>query len=875
MIGRTVSHYRIEDTLGEGGMGKVYLAHDLKLKRRVALKFLPRDLIIDDTAKRRFVREAEAAALLNHPNIITIHDIDAYQGRIFIVMEHVDGETLRQRMATLFKALNERDRIRETVILAIQICRGLAKAHQADIIHRDVKPENIVINRDNLVKIMDFGLAKLTGVSRITRDASTLGTARYMSPEQIKGEPIDRRSDIWSFGVVLYEMITGDVPFRESYLQALFYAILNDPYPPARPGDGGVPEELGAVVDRCLKKAPEDRYHDLDEVLLELKRIKRNIDSDTHALRVERARRRRIQFTRIIRVGGPALLMFILVLLVLVPNPGREVLGRWLFNRGLPEGRHLAVLSFAPEGADRLARAYGDGMAARIIDKLTRLEEFEQDLWVVPVEELRSSRVTGVKSAAKAFRIDLLLVLDIRLGGGEVREHWRILTADGGNTLQERTRMLPVTHLSALQDGLVRELVQHLGMRWGPQAEQELTAGGTALPGAFRLYLEGLGFLRPWREPTDPTRAIDRIEQALAQDDAYDEAHASLAEACVVKFERTGDRTWLSRAESHARRALLIHPGLHGAAVTLGCVHRARGEYEMALTVFRRALEMNPECFRARHELAYTLFFQMGERNQAEEEWTRAVAQRPGFWVGHRFLAYLYWQTGRLAEAEREFLKVIDLNPANVWTYKALFGIYNHRTDEAAALKARKIFEKSREFVEDGEIYSNMGTNLLYRGRYAEARRMYDRAIQLGGDSPRRCVLWGNLADTLRLAGEETAAADAYRNAVRLVEERLTRTPADPLLHASLALYLCKLGEVERALEEMGKALEGAPNDLEVMRRSVVVYELCGRRDRALKWLSEYLKRHGALGELSRNPFLARLHADPGYRDLVDTVNAR
>ena len=264
MVGKTISHYKITEKLGEGGMGEVYLADDIKLDRKVAIKFLPQHLTKDKDNVERFEREAKAAASLNHPNIVTIYDVLEEGDQLCIVMEYVDGKSLRD-------VINEYNLGLDKIIDVIrQISEGLSKAHKAGIVHRDIKPENILIDQDARVKILDFGLAKLKGVSKLTKETSTVGTIHYMSPEQIRGGEVDQRSDIFSLGVVLYEILAGDVPFKGDYDQAVAYSIQSEEFEPI----DDISPEHDEMLHKFLAKNPNNRYQNMDELLKELRGYK-------------------------------------------------------------------------------------------------------------------------------------------------------------------------------------------------------------------------------------------------------------------------------------------------------------------------------------------------------------------------------------------------------------------------------------------------------------------------------------------------------------------------------------------------------------------------------------------------------------------------
>jgi serine/threonine protein kinase len=276
MIGQIISHYKILEKLGEGGMGVVYKAEDTKLNRTVALKFLPRGLETHEQERGRFLQEAQAAAALNHANICTIHDVIVEGDYQFIVMEYVDGKTLRQMVPV--------QKIHDAIDFAIQIGEALQEAHSHGVVHRDIKTENIMVNSKNQIKVMDFGLAKLKGSVRLTKTSRTVGTLAYMSPEQIQGAEVDGRSDIFSFGVVLYEMITGQLPFHGEYEAAIVYSIVNEAPEPIHKHRSEISSEILHILNRSLEKNPEERYQNVHDILIDLKRVKRESAHAQHPI---------------------------------------------------------------------------------------------------------------------------------------------------------------------------------------------------------------------------------------------------------------------------------------------------------------------------------------------------------------------------------------------------------------------------------------------------------------------------------------------------------------------------------------------------------------------------------------------------------------
>ena len=358
MIGKTISHYKILEKIGSGGMGVVYKAKDLKLDRFVALKFLPPHLTTSDEEKQRFIHEAKAASTLEHNNICNIHEIDeTNDGQLFISMAYYEGETLDKKI--IEKPLP----IDEAIGIAIQIAQGLAKAHEKDIVHRDIKPANIMLTKEGVVKVLDFGLAKLSTQTKLTKEGTTLGTIAYMSPEQTRGEAVDHRIDIWSLGVILYEMITGQLPFKGDYDQAVIYGIANEQPEPITGLRTGVPLELERIINRCIAKDPQDRYQHADDLLSELNKLKKESELKTIHTQTAASKKRFKSFLL------PAAIVSIVMLIILV-----YLLIPWSEESASEWENSIAVLPFADLSLNKDQEYFCDGITEQIITNLSKLK---------------------------------------------------------------------------------------------------------------------------------------------------------------------------------------------------------------------------------------------------------------------------------------------------------------------------------------------------------------------------------------------------------------------------------------------------------------------------------------------------------------------
>jgi TolB-like protein len=498
LIGKTVSHYKIISKLGEGGMGVVYEAEDSKLRRTVALKFLPAELATDTTARTRFLREARAASALQHHNICTIHHIDETDdGRVFICMECYDGEILRDRIARGRLAVSEaRD-------LVAQAAQGLASAHARGIVHRDIKPANLVVTADGVVKVLDFGLATVSGGTRVTRTGTTVGTVAYMSPEQATGRDVDHRSDIWSLGVVLYEMLAGEVPFRADYEQAVLYKIINEDPPPLASLHGDIPAGLAAVVEKTLEKDPSRRYQEISELLAALDPV----------------------------AAEPA-------------GQSRPV---------VTEGRAVAVAPFKMLSGEAEYHFLSLALAEAVSHGLS----FNEDLVVRPTSAVMryAEGQFDARRVAQELSVSVVVEGSIQKLGPNVRVQIQAWDAIEDSTLVSVRLDGHTKDLFELQDRLSDVLGEAMGVA---SDDSSAHAPPTDNPQAYELFLRASErFLRYSEDGT--RRGIDMLRSAVELDPKFASAWARLAVGFVnmgVMFDPDGK--WLVDAEQAVNRALAL-----------------------------------------------------------------------------------------------------------------------------------------------------------------------------------------------------------------------------------------------------------------------------------------------------------------------------
>ena len=811
--GRTITHYEILEKLGEGGMGVVYKARDTRLDRLVAIKVLASRFADSAFARKRLIQEARAIAALNHPHIAVLHEIDEFDGETFLVFEHLPGGSLRTRPPhTLAEALE----------YAVQLTEALGAAHRQGVIHRDIKPSNILFTEDDVLKLTDFGLARHATDPHLTVAGAMVGTPAYMAPEQFDGVEADARSDVYSLGVVVHELVSGKPPQPGHNLNA--------------------PAHLKPVIERALEAEPGRRYPNAGEMASHLRAAIARQDLATQAvtLTLERPRPRRA-------LWGLAVVAALAGLLVNHAPVGTEA---------QPPAAQLAVLPFTNAG-DAGWQAFCDGFSETLSGTLTRLEQRQGTVRIIPASVVRSQSIASASDAHRMLGARRVVTGSVKPEANRVRLTLSVLDAQTARPVSVDTASFASEELPSLQDWAVAQVARRLGSPPRPDGSGALADYGTHEPGAYEYYVQGRGYLAHYDVPEDLANAVASFHKALLRDPRYALAHAGMAEALWRTWRDTRDPQWLEEAGASALRARQINDRLAPVHIIAGRIESSRGRYPEAVRDFESALEAEPLNAEAYGALA-AAYQSMGNPRQAEASYRKVVELRPGEWSGYNNLAAFYLERGRFPDAEKLLQQMIALAPDNVTGFQNLGGLYllTARYAEAQAALERSLALKPRP-----EAYSNLGTAYYYEGRYGDAVSAMEKAVER---RPADYVLWGNLGDAYRwAAGKEARAPEAWSRAAALANQQLAVNPRDTRALSSLAVYQAHLGRRSTALAQMARARRLGDANPGLLVKAARVYELCGRREQALGALLAALEAGESPENGRRDPEFAALRRDP------------
>ena len=825
LVNKTISHYRIVSMLGAGGMGEVYLAEDSALGRKVALKLLPSEFVSNDERLRRFVQEARAAAALNHPNIAHIYEVGEAGGIHLIAMEFVDGETLTSKLHT--------DRKNLSCLLKIlsQVAEGLAKAHSAGIVHRDLKPDNIMVTRDGYAKILDFGLAKviesqnslgageeaptaMMPIQPLSTAGTVMGTVGYMSPEQAQGKAVDQRSDIFSFGCILYEAATGRRAFEgDSAIDTLHKIIYGAP-PPITDFNSAAPADLQRIVRRCLAKDPEKRYQTIRDVANDLEDLRRQIASDAEAeysapVRAASAAAHGARETAsapsgassrtpapsisgaeyliggIKRYRRSALIVFVLVSITAVG------IGYFYYaGVGAKAIDSIAVLPFVNTGGDGDTEYLSDGIAETMINSLTQLQQLRV------IARTTAFRYKGKdvdpQEVGRELKVRAVLMGRVRQIGNMLTIQADLVDATTGAQLWGEEYNRRITDLLAVKQEIAREIVEKLRLRLTGQEQQQLTRHDTTNPEAYQFYLRGRYH---WNKRTADglKKAIEQFQQATALDPGFSLGYAGLADCYLLleQYAGTPASENLPHAKAAAERALQIDDSLAEAHASLASYHYQSWEWEEAEKEFKRAISLNPNYPTARH-------------------WYQ-----------------LYLRTrGRMGEALAEIKRAQELDPLSPILFVNTAFVYFMNGDiDSCMEQAQRLVELDPHF---SLAYEPLGRAYIGQRKYTEAIAAFQQDV----------------------ASDRTAYALSYLGYAYAVAGR----------HSEALALLKELQEKYRRRECLGQYM-------------AMVYAGLGDKDQAFAWIEkDFQARSGFMDSVVTDPFFDSLHGDPRYDDLLRRI---
>lgn len=840
-VGRRLGdRFVIERFIAHGGMGEVYGAFDTELAIPVAIKTLRREYARDAAFVDRFRREVQTARSIYGDHLCRIFDIgrdgEGENSIVYISMEFLDGPTLRD-------VIKQDAPLAPDVALPVlrDIASGLESLQQRGMVHRDLKPGNIVLvdwqTPAQRAVITDFGLARHalrtrqssehSAATQTSHSGRIAGTPDYMAPEQLNGKPVSAATDVYAFGVVAYEMVTGKRPFGGDGWESAFLRLTENPESP-RTHSTELPSTWERAILQCLSRQPEDRP--------ESARLVTEVLSGEQPLAALRAGAVRRAVKRI----SPWKVAVAALLLAAAIGLGWNIASNHWFTSSqqaasLDPGKHIAVLPFSYSEMDPPLRAYADGLMDTITSRLSQFEQENTQLLVVPAAEVRGLHVNSPTDALRRFQADY--AIEGRVDAQEERVRLTLTVVDTSTMRQLETAVIdePRDRLLNLQDGAIARLSNALNLRVTGGRGSDPAASLRISPAAYDFYLQGRGYLQRNDRVEDVNLAITLFERALKIDPGYAPALAGMADAQWYLYERSRDSKWVDRARHSAELALKANPQLADAHITRGRIQNGTGDYKSAVQSFDEALRLDKRNPEALYGLG-AAYANLGQMTTAESTYLRAVSYRPSDWRAHKKLGVFYLSYGFFEKSLKPLQYVVELTPDNAQGYNNLGVAFMRlgRYDEA-----RKNYQRTIDLDPRVSAITNMSNLEFFAGNFPASIAWNRKALAMNEKSFR---VWGNLAAAHERLGERREMETAYRNAIALVRQELKVNPRSGELFSYLAHYQAPLGERENAITNMRNAVENDASDPELWHRNAETWFSLGNEEESVKALREAVR---------------------------------
>jgi serine/threonine-protein kinase len=851
IIGKTINHYYVLSKLGDGGMGVIYKANDERLNRTVALKFLPPYLANDPLANKRFRREATTASNIDHTNVGTIYSVENTANDCpFISMAYYCGDTLETYI------INASLTTQQILSIMQQVVKGLEAAHSKNIIHRDIKPANIIILKDGVVKILDFGLAKVCD-DTLTKTGLKMGTLGYMSPEHIKGEPLGATSDLWSLGVLFYELMTGCRPFTGITEQSLMYSVLHDK-PDYKKLNSRF--EIKKIIARCLQRNPEKRYQSAHILLNDLNKLETlppKLTSSSLKVKLEN-----------FLLNASKKFIYICVFVILISSmllvavfkfqETPTLLDTEQTISKLPLKKGIAIYALQNNLTN-----FQMGLVDNISQTLLTISQTVNNVWIISNKTVQEYEVPRLEQAHKTFGVNLLINVEIEQQASKSIIRLMLLNSQDLKLIKDIQIEQYSSNVANIQQSISRGLINLLEISDASVLYQQADSIGTSSARAFESYTKALGLLQHSNKLDQLPQVIQALKESLIEDSNFLAAKAKLADSYWALYLETKDIEYVKMSESLYEKILLESPNDINSYLSLGKLHTNQGRFGTALASFQLALQYNPDNAEIFEGMA-NIYEQTGEIKLAEEYFSKALVVNPEYWDGYNDMGAFYLRQGRYSDAVDQFKVVTKLVPDNAWGYSNLGSAFWYLGNIDKTIDN---FQKSLNLREDFSILKNLATLYFYEENYIKAAEIYRRATFLSNNDH---SLWSNLGGAYHHSGQEPELVlSAFKKAVEIIKPKLATLPNDIALNVNIASYYAWLGETNLAQKHLEVIKQTSSLSVNRIFQIAVIYELLDNSKLAIEWLEKALQKGFPKEYIFKSPDLKNLTSTSAFQRVI------